>query len=364
MQLVSLRAQIGKDLDRVREEDLAGWKGVKEGLPHSSREGFIADLEIKQGQPHTFPAQLIHFYIAVPVALPQFIVMKDILPVKKVKVRYAPLSKAQIMMEFLQGLPAVGFKIPERMVEVEEKVFILHSDRNLAIMNCIITGASRGLGLAMAERFAAGGYDLYLCSRDPAKLASAATELSVRYPAVDIKYFPADLSDKAQVDAFARRVAAAGADILINNAGQFIPGSVHDEPEGALESMIAINLYSAYHLTRHLLPAMMARRSGHIFNICSIASIKAYPNGGAYSISKYALAGFSANLREEMKPYGIKVTSVYPGAVYTDSWAGSGIDPQRIMTAADVAEMVFTASRLSPQATVEEILMRPQLGDL
>ena len=158
--------------------------------------------------------------------------------------------------------------------------------------------------------------------------------------------------------------SGTGADVLINNAGQFIAGSVHDEPEGALEKLMAVNLYSAYHLTRRLLPAMISRRSGHIFNICSVASIKAYPNGGAYSITKYALAGFSANLREEMKRHGIKVTAVFPGATYTDSWAASGIDPQRFMTAADVAEMVFSASRLSPQATVEEILMRPQLGDL
>jgi len=233
-------------------------------------------------------------------------------------------------------------------------------------MDCIITGASRGLGRAMAERFAAAGYDLFLTSRDGAKLTATAAEISAHYPAVIVKTFPADMGEKKQVTAFARRIRESGAtaDVLINNAGQFIPGSVHDEPEGALETLMNVNLYSAYHLTRELLPAMMRRRSGHIFNICSVASIKAYPNGGAYSITKYALAGFSANLREEMKPHGIKVTSVFPGAAYTDSWAASGIDPQRLMTAADVAEMVFTASRLSPQATVEEILMRPQLGDL
>jgi short-subunit dehydrogenase len=152
--------------------------------------------------------------------------------------------------------------------------------------------------------------------------------------------------------------------VLINNAGQFIPGSVHDEPEGVLERLMAVNLYSAYHLTRKLLPSMMKRKKGHIFNICSVASLRAYPDGGAYSITKYAMAGFSTNLREEMKTHHIKVTTVYPGAAFTDSWAGSGVDPDRIMTAADVAEMVYTASRLSPQATVEEILLRPQAGDL
>jgi short-subunit dehydrogenase len=233
-------------------------------------------------------------------------------------------------------------------------------------MNCIITGASRGLGKAMAERFAAGGCDLYLCSRSAAKLKATTTELSARYPGIAVHGRAADMGEKKQVTAFVEwlREIETTPDILVNNAGQFIPGSVHDEPEGTLETLMAVNLYSAYHLTRALLPGMMARRSGHIFNMCSVASIKAYPNGGAYSISKYALAGLSANLREEMKPYGIKVTTVYPGAAFTDSWAGSGVDPQRIMTAADVAEMVFTASRLSPQATVEEILLRPQLGDL
>ena len=218
----------------------------------------------------------------------------------------------------------------------------------------------------MAERFAAGGYHLALVARDGARLEAVQAELETRYPDVRIRCFAVDMSKEAEVLSFGRELAEAGidVDVLINNAGQFIPGSVHDEPSGLLEQLMAVNLYGAYYLTRVLLPAMMARRSGHIFNICSVASFKAYPNGGAYSITKYALAGFSANLREEMKPYQIKVTTVYPGATYTDSWAGSGVDPQRIMTAADVAEMVFTASRLSPQANVEEILLRPQLGDL
>ena len=233
-------------------------------------------------------------------------------------------------------------------------------------MNCIITGASKGLGKAMAERFAAGGYDIALIARDGQRLSEVQGDLETRFPRQRFQSFPVDMGDKGQVDSLGRSLVRTGVpvDVLINNAGQFIPGSVHEEPEGVLETLMAVNLYSAYYLTRHLLPGMMARRSGHIFNICSVASLKAYPNGGAYSISKFALAGFSANLREEGKPYGIKVTSVFPGAVYTDSWAGSGIDPHRIMEAADVAEMLFAASRLSPQATVEEILLRPQLGDL
>ena len=143
-----------------------------------------------------------------------------------------------------------------------------------------------------------------------------------------VEYFAADLSEKASVEKFAAWLSGqkVTADILINNAGLFIPGSVYNEAEGTLERMIAVNLYSAYYVTRALLPPMIKNKSGHIFNMCSIASLKAYSNGGSYSISKYALMGLSKNLREEMKPYNIKVTTVYPGAVYTSSWEGSGVE--------------------------------------
>jgi short-subunit dehydrogenase len=230
----------------------------------------------------------------------------------------------------------------------------------------LITGASRGLGKAVAEIFAAHGHHLLLSGRQPAALYMAVEDLQTRFPEVEVKGMPADLQVKEELDALAAWANSRSrpVDILVNNAGSFVPGSVHNEPAGALEEMIGTNLYSVYHLTRALLPAMMARKSGHIFNMCSIASLKAYANGGAYSISKFALYGFSQNLREEMMPHGIKVTAVLPGAAYTDSWAGSGIDPRRIMEAADIALMIYAASQLSLQACVEDILLRPQLGDL
>jgi short-subunit dehydrogenase len=153
-------------------------------------------------------------------------------------------------------------------------------------------------------------------------------------------------------------------DVLINNAGYFLPGSVHSEPDGTLDEMLRVNLLSAYHVTRALLPAMMQKKAGYVFNICSIASVQAYNNGGSYSISKFAMLGFGKNLREEMKPYNIKVTNIMPGAVYTDSWSGSGVEKERIMEATDVAKIIYTATQLSPQACVEDVVMRPHLGDL
>ncbi|MBL7701701.1 MAG: SDR family oxidoreductase [Ferruginibacter sp.] len=235
-------------------------------------------------------------------------------------------------------------------------------------MNIIITGASKGLGKAVAEIFAADkqGHQFFLCARNTAELEVTASDLQKSFPENKIHVKSCDVSDKASLKEFVAWIHGytSKIDTLINNAGTYLPGSAYGEDDGALEEMMEVNLYSAYHLTRMILPGMIKHKGGHIFNMCSIASINAYPNGGAYSISKFALYGFSKNLREEMKPHGIKVTHVLPGAAYTDSWSGSGVDPKRIMEAADVAKMIYAAAQLSPQACVEEIIMRPQSGDL
>lgn len=230
-------------------------------------------------------------------------------------------------------------------------------------MKVVITGASRGLGKAMAIQFALAGYELCLVARNKELLSNLQEEL---LPTTHATLIIADLSHKEDTKAAAQKILSQFGvpDILINNAGTFLPGSVSEEEEGVLESMLQNNLMSAYHFTRALLPAMKDRHSGHIFNMCSIASLQAYSNGGSYSISKFALLGFSKNLREELKPHQIKVTAIMPGAVYTDSWAGSGVDPQRIMESEDIAKMVLAMSQLSPQACVEDIVIRPQLGDL
>jgi short-subunit dehydrogenase len=232
-------------------------------------------------------------------------------------------------------------------------------------MNIIITGASKGIGFAIAKKFSKEGHTILLCSRGEKALYDAVAELQTEYPDATIKGIPVDMGVKEEIQAFANWCLQLGTpDVLVNNAGQFMPGAIHEEEEGLLEHMINTNLYSAYHLTRTLVPAMIEAGKAHIFNICSIASLHAYANGGSYSISKFALLGFSKNLREELKPKGIKVTAVMPGATMSNSWDGFEIDPQRIMEASDIAAMVYAASQLSAMAVVEDIVMRPQLGDL
>jgi short-subunit dehydrogenase len=233
-------------------------------------------------------------------------------------------------------------------------------------MNAVITGASRGIGKALAKMFALHGYDLFLCSKTERPLLDTIEELKAGFPNVNVDGKALDIGQKEKAVLFGEWVLnnAGSVDVLINNAGNFIQGDVSDEPDGALEEMLNANLFSAYHTTRTLLPKMKAQKSGYIFNMCSIASLAAYPGGGAYGISKFALLGFTRNLRAELKEHGIKVTAVVPGAVYTDSWKGSGVMQERIMEADDVAKVIFTATQLSPQAVVEDIVLRPQLGDL
>jgi short-subunit dehydrogenase len=232
-------------------------------------------------------------------------------------------------------------------------------------MNAVITGGTKGLGRAIADLLASKGINLFVCSRNESYLEEMKYTIEKNNNS-KVQTTVVDMSVKAEVQAFAANILknVEQIDILVNNAGMFIPGALADEEDGALEQMINTNLYSAYYLTRALLPSMMDRRNGHIFNICSVASKIAYPNGGSYSISKFALLGFSKVLREELKDNAIKVTSVLPGATWSNSWTGIDLPRERLMEANDIAIAIWGALQMSTSAVVEEIVLRPQLGDL
>ena len=231
-------------------------------------------------------------------------------------------------------------------------------------MKVIVTGATKGIGRAIAEAFANEGADLAICARTAADLDAFKADFNTKFPNIEVFTQSVDMSDKTAVLQFAADVKSKWGqiDVLVNNAGLFIPGEVTKEEDGSLEKMIETNLYSAYYLTRAILPAMPAQ--GHIFNMCSVASVIAYPNGGSYSISKFALLGFSKVLREELKEQGIKVTAILPGATWSASWAGVDLPESRLMQATDIAKSVVGAWKMGPSAVVEEIIIRPQLGDL
>ncbi|MCB9284952.1 MAG: SDR family oxidoreductase [Lewinellaceae bacterium] len=233
-------------------------------------------------------------------------------------------------------------------------------------MNIVVSGATKGIGRAIADEFAARGFDVAVCARREADLQEMQEVYAHKFPGCRLLVHPADLQKKEDAQAFAHTVLDQWehVDVLVNNAGLFLPGAIHEEPDGRLEEMVQVNLFSAYYLTRAFLPAMLQQGRGHIFNMCSIASLNAYPNGGSYSISKFALQGFSKNLREELKDKGIRVTSIHPGATWSASWAGAPFPEDRLMQAGDIAIAVWSAWSMSPAAVVEDIIVRPQLGDL
>ncbi|MEZ4900536.1 MAG: SDR family oxidoreductase [Spirosomataceae bacterium] len=230
----------------------------------------------------------------------------------------------------------------------------------------IITGGTKGIGKAAVERFMASGHDVVTCARNEAELLTLQSFFQTAYSPNKLYVKVVNMSIKSEVVSFIDFIQALHRPIgaLINNTGIFSPGQIHDEPDGILENMIETNLYSAYYLTRGLVANMIERKQGHIFNLCSTASITAYTNGGSYCISKFALYGMTKVLREELKPHGIKVTAILPGATLTASWEGADFPPERFIQAKDVAETLFSAYNLSASAVVEEILIRPQLGDI
>ncbi len=233
-------------------------------------------------------------------------------------------------------------------------------------MNLIITGASRGIGRAIVLRFAAAGFNVAFCSRSQQKLEALKNEVEALNNNVSIYFESCDMSNKNEVQVFAKNAlnSLGKFDVVINNAGVFLPGEINNAEEGDLEKMMDINLFSAYYFTRALLPNLVQHQSGHIFNICSVASQIAYPNGSLYSITKFALIGFSKSLREELMEKQIRVTAILPGATYTDSWEGIDLPENRFMKAEDIAKSVFDIYKLSDRTDVEEIILRPQLGDL
>jgi short-subunit dehydrogenase len=230
----------------------------------------------------------------------------------------------------------------------------------------VVTGGTKGIGREIIERFAKEGFDISTCARNEADLDELKEYFKKNFPNQKILVVKADLSKKDQVIAFAKKVKSeiGYPEVLINNTGVFLPGAIHTEPEGNLELMIETNLYSAYYLTREFTSEMIERNSGHIFSIGSIAGLTAYANGGSYAISKWAMLGFTKCLRQELKDFNIKVTSILPGATFTASWEGVEIPEERFMKASDVAESIWGAYNLSPSSVVEEIVIRPQLGDL
>ena len=232
-------------------------------------------------------------------------------------------------------------------------------------MIVLITGASQGIGAAIAEAFASeDGARLALVARSEEKLAAVAE--ACRSLGAEAEVFVCDVTDDAAVarmaDAVRDRFGVP--DALVNNAGAFVPGGVLELSAADFRAQIEVNLTSAFLVTHAFLKGMVERGAGDVFFMASTASIQGYPTGAAYGAAKHGLLGLARSLREEVKPHGVRVMSILPGATYTDSWAASELPSERFMPPEDIARAVLAMHKMTGRTVVEELLLRPQLGDI
>lgn len=229
----------------------------------------------------------------------------------------------------------------------------------------VITGASQGIGQALAERFARQpDTQLALVARNVAKLTAVAE--ACRGYGASAEIFPCDVTQDEASEAMGRAVMDrfGTPDVLVNNAGAFVPTPLADASAQVFRQQLEVNLMSAFLVTQVFLPAMRAAGQGHIFYMGSVAALRAYPGSVAYCAAKHGLLGLARVVREETKEDGLRVTTVFPGATLTPSWDGVELPEERFMPATDVAQAIVDAYNLSPRTVVEDLILRPQLGDI
>ena len=230
----------------------------------------------------------------------------------------------------------------------------------------VVTGASQGIGSAIAKIFAGQlpGVRLALVARNQKKLEAVARVCEKSGAIAGI--FPCDVTEENSVDALSKEVIRrfGQVDVLINNAGKFLGATFLEMKLADFDAQIADNLRSVFLVSKAFVPGMVKRGRGDVFNMSSIAGLQAYPNGSAYCAAKYGVTGLTAVMRAELKDKGIRVCCIHPGATWTPSWSASGVDESRIMPAEDVAQAILNVYRLDRRTVVEEIVLRPQLGDI
>lgn len=226
-------------------------------------------------------------------------------------------------------------------------------------MNAIITAATKGIGRAVSIKLAEQGYDLAICARNEHELKSFADELA--YTGVHVYFLQADCSSKADVYSFCDFAAErlGRIDVLVNNAGTFLPSALLDEEDEAFELQLNLNLSAAYYISKRVGRNMRENRYGHIINICSIASKQVVKNAGSYSVTKSALLCLNNVLREELAEYNVKVTAILPGSTLTASWEGTEIPKEKFVQPEDIANTIHHVLNLSNGANVDEVIIRP-----
>ncbi len=230
----------------------------------------------------------------------------------------------------------------------------------------LITGASSGIGRETAIAFAKAGMDVALVARSQDKLTQLATDLA-QY-GVTAQGYAIDLSDLSTLPGSLEQLLAdfGSVSVLVNNAGMAYTGALAETPLADWQRILDLNLTSVFVTIRAVLPGMRAQGYGTILNIASIAAHNAFPDWGAYSVSKAGLVSLSRILAAEEKTHGIRVMTVSPGAVNTPLWdtdtVQADFERSHMLTPEIVAQTLLHAVQLPDSAVIDELTLMPSGG--
>ena len=233
------------------------------------------------------------------------------------------------------------------------------SEQPLNGQSALITGASRGIGLAVARRLGQMGARVAICARDSKRLEVASAMLTREE--IQNLALAADVSRASEVSALVEAALKSfGAlDILVNNAGigRFAP--LHEFTEADWDALLDTNLKGVFLMSRAVIPGMISRRRGHIINISSLAGKNSFAGGSVYCASKWGLLGLTYSMAEDLRGYGIRIAAICPGSVATEFSPHPGKKMANILQPDDVAHAVAMILTEAPQSFISEVLLRP-----
>ena len=223
----------------------------------------------------------------------------------------------------------------------------------------LVTGSSRGIGLAIARRVGQLGAAVSLCARHPESLEAARRALADE--GISVFATVADVTCSEQIERLveATRRELGEIDVVVNNAGVGWFGPVHEAGEADWDRVMDTNLKAPFLLMRSVAPSMMQRKSGHFIQISSLAGKNAFPGGSVYCASKWGLLGLSYSAAEDLRSYGIRTSVICPGSVLTEFSPHAGKDARKMLQPDDVAHAVEMILLQKPQSFISEVLLRP-----
>jgi NADP-dependent 3-hydroxy acid dehydrogenase YdfG len=223
----------------------------------------------------------------------------------------------------------------------------------------LVTGASRGIGLAIARRLGQMGARVSICARTGANLERAASDL--RTAGVQVLALRTDVTRGDEVAGLVIETqrTLGPVDILVNNAGIGVFGPFQEQAESDWNAILDTNLKSVFLASRAVAPEMIRRKTGHIINISSLAGKSTFANGAIYCASKWGLLGLTGCMAEELRAHGVRVSVICPGSVATEFSPHVGKDPSRLLQPEDVAHAVAALVTQAPGSFISEVHMRP-----